>query len=435
MRYEENMKKRLSIEEKIRDYRADLPKPIWFDLMRRILRFSLPRRSVKYFYHFDVESFRDKQLILLADHAGFDSFRLVIGGWKLSPFNTMVGQRFGSSRMGLFFAKKFGGIFKSLYQNDYSGMRQTLSILKRGGSLFFFPEGITSISGSSMPIYPGTVAFLKGVKLPVILAHSQGYSLMHPFYSREGRRGYAELHYELLFTPEELREKDEEALYRKLWQHFRYNDHEWNEQHHYRYKAKNGLAVGLERLLYLCPACGKEREMCSERDDLFCSSCGNRVRVEEDYQLVPAPGSVLPYRNIDAWAKAQRQRVREEIEDADFHIEYDCRVYSVNARSMSLLHPFAVSGMGQLQIDANGIRYRGSFKGETVELEFSIADMPSFYVTPDGYNGFFDGGVWYGFEPVHNDVNPFKNCFVVEELHNRTDPVWNRVSRDAYDEG
>ncbi len=436
MRYEGNMKKHRSIEERIRDYKPKLPEKAAFDLIRLGMRLSLPRGSVKLFYHFDTESFRNKQVILLADHAAFDSFIPVIGGWKLGPFNIVAGRCFCSSRIGLFICNRLGLIPKSSYQTDFSSLRQMLSILNRGGSLLFFPEGIPGMSGSSMPINPGTVSFLKGVRLPVILARSKGYALLHPVYAREKRRGYAELHYELLFTSEELREKDEEALYQKLWQHFRHNDYEWNEQHHHRYKTKNGLAAGLEKLLYLCPACGQEMMMRSEHDDIFCTSCGNRIRVGEDYQLVPDPGCILPYRNIDDWVKAQRRKVREEIEDANFHIEYDCRVYSVHARSMNLLHPYAVVGTGHLQIDANGIQYRGSYEGKTVELFFSIADTPSFFVIPMNYpfNCLYESGVWYGFEPVDHDVNLVKNCIAVEELHNRMDLVWNRVSRDAYDE-
>ena len=428
------MIKRRSIEEKISDYQPKLPIPVLYDLLRIGMRLYSWRNHILCTYHFDPAIFHGKQVIVLADHAVFNSFVPVIGRWRGSRFSIVTSSFFCSSYIGLLFCKMFSIIPKSLYENDYRCMRQMLTMLRLGASLLIFPEGMWSMSGSSMPLYPGTVSFLKGVKLPVILARSYGMYLSQPPYSMEKHKGHAELHYEVLFTPEELQELDEETLYQKLLARFRYNDFEWNAQHHYRYKTKKGNAVGLEKLLYYCPCCGMEQMMRSERDDLFCTSCGNRIRVEDDYRLIPAPGCMLPYENIDEWEKAQRRKVREEIESPDFFIEYDCRLYYSNPRSLNLTDHFIVAGEGHLRIDADGIRYRGTSKGQTADFFFNAADTPSFYVTQDSrYNILADRGVWYRFEPLSHDVNLYKNRFAVEEIHNKIDPAWNRVSRDAYD--
>lgn len=422
-----------SIEERIATYQPEPPKKTLCHLVRLGLRISILHGQIKYFYHFDRESIRGKQVIVLADHAGFENYSPVLCGWRGSLLVPVAARVYCDSRAGMLFCRIMGIVPKSVCEMDLLCVRQMLSVLKRGSSLLMFPEGVYSTSGSSMPITPGTVSFLKGAGLPVILARSYGMYMLYPLYAKEKRKGYGELHYELLFTPEELKERNEDELNEKLLSHFRYNDFEWNEKHHYRYRARKGIATGLEQLLYHCPCCDQERAMRSERNELFCTACGNRIHVEEDYRLTPAAGSTLPYRNIDDWVKTQRRIVRNEAEMPDFCIEYDCRAYYVNSHSWNLLHQFVACGEGHLRIDATGVFYCGSYQGENVELFFSAADTPSFIVLPDGYNYLSNRGKNYCFEPLTDDVNLYRNCFAVEAIHNRIDPVWDRVSREAYD--
>lgn len=419
-------------EEK-RDHSPGRPNPILYALACFGFRLGFLFRNIKYVYHFEKTEFRGKQVILLSDHAVSDSYAPIFAAWQGDRLNPVVSRKYCSARLTRLLCTLLGGIPKNNFRNDLRSMRQMLSVLKNGGSLLLFPEGTASNSGSSHPLFPGTVTLLKKAGVPVVLARSYGYYLTHPFYSEKRRKGPVEIHFELLFTPEELREKDKDALYEKLLSRFRYNDFEWNEAHHYRYVSKSGNAAGLEQLLYLCPSCGRESTMRTEGRDIFCAACGNRIRVEDDYRLVPAPGSVLPYRSIDEWYKAERRRVREEIENPDFHIDYDCRISCVSEKSLRAVYPDSVVGQGHIRIDAAGVSYVGTIRGEPAERFFPIAELPSFFLNRKGLNCLFDGDNWCGFEPLSKEVNPSRNRFAVEELHNRVDPAWDRVSRDAYD--
>ena len=67
---------------------------------------------------------------------------------------------------------QMNAIPKLLYQPDTSCTRKMLKVIKSGGSLALFPEGIQSISGSTHPINPATCKFIKKAGLPVVFAYN-----------------------------------------------------------------------------------------------------------------------------------------------------------------------------------------------------------------------------------------------------------------------
>jgi hypothetical protein len=96
-------------------------------------------------------------------------------GLGRSDLNIVAGyQNFFSSKTNYFGMTQMNAIPKLLYQPDTSCTRKMLKVIKSGGSLALFPEGIQSISGSTHPINPATCKFIKKAGVLVILANSQG---------------------------------------------------------------------------------------------------------------------------------------------------------------------------------------------------------------------------------------------------------------------
>jgi 1-acyl-sn-glycerol-3-phosphate acyltransferase len=79
-----------------------------------------------------------------------------------------------------------------------------VSVLKRGGALGLFPEGIQSTSGSTHPINPATTKFIKKSKANVVVCTTKGAYLATNRYCPERKKGYIGIEYSLLFTPSEL---------------------------------------------------------------------------------------------------------------------------------------------------------------------------------------------------------------------------------------
>ena len=423
---------RRSVEEIMNSYCADLPGKWSYRFLRLVARMIVWSRKPQYIYHFDTEKMQGRQVILLSDHSAADSYLYPIDGYPFTPLNFVVGY-IHFYKIALHYGlKKTGCIPKRLYENDFHSVRQMLSVLKEGGSLCLFPEGIQSNSGSNHPIHPTTASFLKQAGITVVLCKGFGTYLTYPLYDLHHRQGHIEYHFEILFTPDELEQYTDDEIYRKLLDRFRYNDFEWNSQKKYKYLSKYSNGTGLQNLLYLCPQCGEKFTLSFDKEHLICKHCGNRIFIDSTYELQPVDGSVLPYRNIDEWFKVQRMAVREEIRHSKVICDYDCEVWGLYKDRLRF-DPYCCYGKGHITIDDRGILYKGTYSGETVELFFDIRWVPSFFSHPGQSNELYYQGDFYLFKPIDEAQKAVYYDLLVEEYHNLIDEKWNRASRDAYD--
>lgn len=414
----------------LEDYHPDLPGRLIYKVVMFAFKMILRFRRIKTVYHFDKESMKGKQVILLADHSAYLNPIYVLPGYSFVNFNAVVSLKHFFLKWEHFFYTHIGCIPKSLFEPDFLCVRQMMSVLKKGGSLCLFPEGIESVLGFAQPINPGTQSFLKYASVPVVLCKSYGSYLSRPSFGGK-RCGPVELHYEILFTSEELKQMDNAQVYERILERFRYNDFQWNKEKLYSYPSKKGNAEGLENIIYICPKCKKEFFMTTEKDDIVCTSCGNRIRVEDTYALSPVGDSVMPYRDLVEWYNSQRVFVKEQIATPGFRCSYFCRI-GMLAKNKPRKNPILDRGEGELVIDATGITYHGTFQGEMTTLFFDISAVPSFYFIPGKHNILCYQKEYYVFAPVTAPEQTVRYMMMVEELHNLVDPKWKKVSDDAF---
>lgn len=388
--------------------------------------------KAKYVYHDDFKPYKMKPIILIGDHASRDNFYYVLHGWRLTRPNVVVGYQ-NVFVKGLFkILLKAQVILKSLYEADMQAMRNMLKILSLGGSLCFFPEGIQSTSGSTHPMNPTTIKFLKKTKVPVVLCKSYGSYLIHPRYKKETLKGHHEYHYHLLFTESELKEKSVDELYDKYLKMFKYNDLEWNEEKHYKYKGKEPTIAGLDKIIYHCPKCHTEFKMEINGSCMRCTNCGNEVEMDDEYRIKAKEGSYLPYKNIDEWYKDQRRMVIEELKTKDLNISYDCYLVDIYTKELRS-DPYYIVGEGKVTITKECITYVGTRDNVDVKYEYKISATPSFPFTPGKDNDLYFNNKYNCFRPKADNNKVVKYMLYVEEAHNQLDPVWNKSSRDVYD--
>ncbi len=421
--------------EKLNERKLGLPSRGITGLVYLILRLAQVGADVSYSYDFCKEDLKGKQVILLADHATREAYKYVLYGYPFVCPNVVVGYQNIFVR-GLFgILMKAGVIPKKLYQADPRSVFDMISVLKMGGSLCIFPEGIQSSSGSTHPIFPGTAKLLKKAGVTVVLCKSYGSYLVKPRYKKKENRGHQEFHYEILFTPEDLKAQSTEEIYAGLLARFRYNDFEWNRAHRNSYKGRRGepLAKGIENILYLCPKCGGEFCLKTEGEHIICTKCQNRVLLNQYYELSPAgQGDYMPYSSVDDWFKVQRKAAAREVRDG-FCCEYRCEHYDLHTEKLSF-SPYYSCGEGTVTLTPQGIGYRGTRHGKNVDLFFDIKNIPSFVFTPAQDNDLYYDGTYYSFRPLHDRARVVKYMLLAEEAHRLTDKNWNRVSEDVYGE-
>lgn len=394
-------------------------------------KYLIRNTDYRFVYHFRKEEYRHKQFILIGDHASRGVYAYTITGSPNPYMNIVLGFHNLFSRRFFRFLLALEVIPKKLYEPDLHAMGQMSRVVKRGGCLCFFPEGIQSVSGSTMPMNPGTIAFLKRQGVDVILCKSYGAYLCSPRYRRDLAKGPMEFHYEVLFTGKELKEKREEELYAKYLERFSYNDFLWNKMAHHRYVFEGGSARGIEGILYHCPRCHKEFGIYGDGDDIICRACGNRIHLDEYYELRPYEGSICGFDSIDAWFKYQRRLVRQEIRDEAFAAIYEADLVTLHYDKLYDEQEYVI-GCGTVTISREGIRYTGTKNGETVDILYELKHIPSFTFMPQKDNDFYYGGEYLLFRPKKDKARVVKYMMYVEELHNLGDPHWDKVSRDVY---
>lgn len=424
----------INIEEYLRNRNIELPNPRRYGfLMKLVSGWINVRFHPEYVYHFDTAEMRGRPVVLIADHAAWDSFYYVMSGYPFVQLNTVVGyQHVFNKTLFPILTKIFQVIPKKNFQTDLGAMRQIVKVAEMGGSLLVFPEGTQSKSGSNVPITPSTAGLLKKLGLSVVLCRSYGSYCARPLYSGKTNKGHQEFHYEILFTAEELGDLNKDQIYDRMLERFRYNDLEWNREKRYPYHCKDGNAAGIEKIVYTCPRCGEQFTIHGEGDEVVCSSCGNRILINEYYEMSPAGATdICPYHNIDDWYKDERRMIRKKVKAPDYRLEFNCSLYELETETLSR-EPYKKTGYGRVTIDHSGIAYRGIRRNEPAEINLDIKKVPSMLSNPGKFNLLYNKNEVFRFVPSENRNTVIRNMIVVEELYNLTDPVWNKVSEDAY---
>ncbi len=392
------------------------------------------QNRVTFTYEFNKNDIKNQQILVLCTHASRNEFFYTMGGLGRTDVNIVVGyQNFFLSKTNYFGLTWMNNIPKLLYQPDMLCTRKMLQVLKMGGSLCLFPEGIQSLSGSTHPINPATCKFIKKAGVAVVLATTKGAYLTTPRYTKDVKRGKVYVNYKILFTADQLKELSEEQIYQQLLQNIAYDDFGFNKIERQKYVGKLPNVAGLDNLLYICPKCkGKHTlkvHLDKGNDRLQCESCGYAVTLNEYYDLIVKNGESY-FDDVDKWVKWQRSVVQKQIQAEDF----------------------CLAGSGkitQLRTD----RWRKYPKNRTTLIEGSVTlDKTGLTVTNGSNSMFFDVGGLYSltmatgrfleFYYKEDYYNLVLDCptnqlvewmLASEELHNLVDEKWRVASVDVYD--
>lgn len=190
--------------------------------------------------------------------------------------------------------------------SDIGTLRDIFSSLRSGASVCVFPEGQRSWCGETEEIMPsiGKLAYRAGVPLLTCRIHGGYYST--PRWGEATRKGRIACEFVGELTPEEIKamgpDKLNEAIARDLY----VNADREQEKDGIEYKGKY-LAESIERVLHICPRCGRLAAIKSKGDEAFCE-CGLRFRIDRLGRLIGAP-----FATIAEWNRWQRDKLREKL--------------------------------------------------------------------------------------------------------------------------
>jgi len=409
------------------------PNPFLMFIVMRILGFLNWRYKVKFNYDYKPKSIKKGPTILLASHASRLEFIYMIYGFKRSDINIVCGYQ-NIIQKGLYgLLIKLGIISKYLYQPDMLCVKNILKVLKRDGSIAIFPEGIQSTSGSTHPINPATVRFIKHCKANVVVATSKGAYLATNRYSKDRKKGPVSVDFSLALTPDRIEELSEEQIYKLLLDKISYNDFAYNKVARNKYIGKKPNAFGIDKILYKCPDCNEEHMLYVEGDTICCKKCGLKVKINEYYDLVGVKCNKLP-KDIDEWYKWQRRCVAKEVLNDNFELMLKGSICTLKLDKLRKEpNNRETLSIGKVKLTNKGLFFTGMLNEKEVNLSFDAKSIYSLTLSTKGHLEFYSSSEYYMLIPNDQSKCLVKWTLASEEIHNLYDEKWRLACADVYD--
>lgn len=330
-----------------------------------------------------------------------------------------------------FYRSHLAGVFKLLqvipkknFTPDLYTIKEVSRILRKGGRVVLFPEGMNSISGANQPVAIGTGKFLKHYKVPVYYSVIKGGYLTCPKYNLTDRCGTIEVEFDRMFTPEELEtltpEQIEDIVNEKLY----HDDYAWNKERKYRYNIGENGAEGLETLLFWCPKCKKQHTMRAMGNTITCQACGNGATITDTYEMLPLDETCVIPETQTKWFNLQREAIREEVENPQFELVEKVKLGTLPKKGMLKKQATSnIVGEGNLILNKSGLTYEGTRDGEPFSFHIESKNLPTYGMCTDISRFYtFYKGEFMEFYPENNVVEKF--FLATEELHRINGGKW-----------
>jgi 1-acyl-sn-glycerol-3-phosphate acyltransferase/ribosomal protein S27AE len=324
---------------------------------------------------------------------------------------------------------------KKNFTPEVHAIRDMARVLRSGGRVIVFPEGMSSISGSNQPCAIGSGKLLKHFRVPVLMTHIEGGYLTNTKYCLDDRPGRVDVTVSKLFDPEDLDRMDENEIQLAVDRAIHHDDYVWNKVARVRYDGKGNLARNMHTLLYRCPRCGAEFTMKGEGDRIVCSTCGNGATLNEFYDLIPDDGAVIPATPV-AWFDLERKIAYRQIKaDPDFVLSEKVKIGILPERDyLKDLKTSMIVGDGLLSISRGGLSFEGTRNGMPYSFLVPTELVPTYGMCTDvSFFSTYVDGEYIEFLPERESTG--KWLHVTEELHRINGGRWkNFPDADTYDE-
>jgi len=314
---------------------------------------------------------------------------------------------------------------KKNFVPEITAIQNILRVIRSGGRVILFPEGMSSISGSNQPSAIGTGKLLKHLKVPVLMTHIEGGYLTNTKYCLDDRPGRVDVTISKLFDVVDLETMTENEVQLAVDKAIHHDDYLWNKTAHVAFNGQNELAKNMHTLLYRCPRCGTEFQMKGEGNHIHCLACGNGATINEYYDLIPDDDTcVIPYTPVK-WFDEERKIAHDEItsnNNYEFHEHVKIGILP-DYEYLKDLKTSDIVGEGILSISKNGLTYNGMKNGIPYNFQIPTDQVPTYGMCVDvSFFSTFINGSYIEFYPKRESTG--KWLHITEELHRINGGKW-----------
>lgn len=222
--------------------------------------------------------------------------------------------------------RQIGCIPTQKYVSDTRLIRDMRHALEKNRThVLMFPEACYSFDGCATPLPRQMGAFLKLLKVPVVMIRTEGAFLRDPLYNNlQKRKVRVSAKCERLLSAEEIASMSVEELDARLDAAFDFDGFRWQQEKGVKI-TERFRADGLERILYKCASCKSEGTMKGKGTRLSCSACGKSYELDAYGSLVADDG-VTEFSHIPDWYAWERECVKQELAQGRYLLDTPVRI-------------------------------------------------------------------------------------------------------------
>jgi 1-acyl-sn-glycerol-3-phosphate acyltransferase len=418
------MTNKTALQERLERKHMKKPPALPYLLLINIWRLAL-NKKLGISFKFNVRPSKDKNpYILISNHSSRVDYLYTAPAVLPHRLNYVVGYNefFRSHLYHIFSLMQV--IPKRNFTPDYHTAREIIRVIKAGGRVCLFPEGMSSISGGGQPCAIGSGRLLKHLGVTVYYTKIAGGYMTNTKHCLDTRPGRVEVTVDRLFTPEQLKQMSADDIQQALNSALAHDDYLWNKEARAKFKGAGQMAKNLHDLLYICPKCGALYAMRGEGDSIRCEACGNGAKVSEYYDLEPLDGTCVIPESISHWYAMQRERAKREVADPKFshsgHVKLGVlpKFKRLNKSETSI-----IAGEGTLSLSREGLKYEGTKDGEPFAFTLSADSVPTFGMCTDISRFYtFFRREFFEFYPENKDT--MRWLHLAEEMHRACGGKW-----------
>lgn len=230
-----------------------------------------------------------------------------------------------------FIKRYFDPISRLKGSTDMSTVLDIMRRLKAGMKVCIFAEGNRSFNGLTCPITPATGRLARLCGVPLVTYKFEGGYLTTPRWANTLRRGRMKGFTVNVYPPELLNEMSDDEVNAAIAGDLYEDAYARQSAEKTRFKGKR-LAEGLERSLFICPACERVGTLHSRGNEFLCD-CGLRAVYDEYGCLNGAPYETVT--GWDAWQGKKLAHIAAGLDDTPAFEDPSVRLFKVTNRHTS----------------------------------------------------------------------------------------------------
>ena len=371
-----------------------------FTLLRPFFRlfFKLKYNTVVFNYKLNKEPY-----LILSNHLTIlDPFLVGLAFGR--PIYYMASEDLSSSKYGKLITWLVNPIYKAKSKSDLGAVKECIRVVKEGGTICIFPEGNRSYDGRLCKIEESIAKMVKMLKVPVVLFNIKGGYGTDPRWAKKARRGKSYGRVKRILSAEEIKEMSVDELYQIIIKELTVPQVPTTLS----YKSK-ASAEGLDRILYICPKCGKLHQIYTEGDFIYCKACGLKVSYTEHLNF-ETDDKAFKFKYVSDWYQYQKDYVKTFNLDKEFtYIDEGVTLYTVEKGSVR-----KEVTSGQMLMN-NKIISVG-------EISFNLSEVENMTVLGKHKINMYINGLTYQFIGDDN-LNVVKYLHMYTHLYNKEETV------------